>query len=320
MPVVSYWNIEGWESDPQTLNYVLSAYSLNGGHLTFRIKPYIVSTDTYWLAGQRPDSITLNFSGGASREIAISVLDTATNTIGSNTITNSGSFAVTIPLVFYSDDIDYIKIYIGDLTDYANDITLASIDTVFGVTLVAAIGAHEVDYGITASALHSLSYYSYDEVIRVSESLYGTTGCALHVAAYQGSREVFNHHEVRYGVMATAVVDASYQSELRIPAYALHDAQWNSLSQSQVIGLHESIYQSIHLVTACVVHESAWAWTTDCCAIHTAYWQSVVPVIQLHHSSYQAIDNSIVCSAHESIYRSYQITPVIHSTLIYARI
>lgn len=320
MPVVSYWNVEGWEGDPQTLDYVLFTYGLNGGHLTFRIKPYIVNTDTYWLAGQRPNELVLNFSVGTSREIAITVLDTAANTLGSNTVTNSGSFSVTVSLDFYSDDIDYIKIYIDDLTDYTDDITLASIDTVFGVTLTAAMGAHEVLYGTTAWALHEASCYSYDEVVQAHESLFGTTGCSLHVAAYHGSREVLAAQDVVYGVTSSALLESRYQSDLRIHTQSLHEAQWRSLGTDSSLGLHESIYHFEALEVSFALHDALWTWSANIYNLHTADWQSVVPCMNLHQSAYHAIDNSVVCSAHESIYRSYQITPIIHSTLIYARI
>lgn len=205
------------------------------------------------------------------------------------------------------------------------------------------INLHEVTYGNTVISLHRVSYEGTTTVIHLHESSWSQQALSLHSSSWSDSALVHAQalHSVAWQSIGTAAVialhDAAWSSIIRSTAQAaqeaiygtisrsptmgLHDVQWASAGSFSVIALHESRWQSSGgLSSVFSLHDASWSFSPNTIGLHQSTWKSVISTMNLHEVDYETYDTSTIMTLHVCRYRSNQVSPIINTGLIYARI
>ena len=211
-------------------------------------------------------------------------------------------------------------------------------------TLNNTLHLHEVDYGVTTSNLHRVSYEGTSTVLGLHQTTYAQAAQSLHDSSWSSSltNTAQSLHDSIYATISIyptlGLHQTSWASASLLNTVAgLHEVAWGSAALVPVIALHQTGWASAgSLNTVAALHQSSWAsagslntvfslhdasWTVSLTALglQQASYQSVVETLNLHSIRYESVPDTIL-SLHECRYRSNQTAPIILTGIIYARI
>jgi len=197
----------------------------------------------------------------------------------------------------------------------------------FGLTFTSEFGVNEVSYGTTAQSLHESVYSSYNETTALHHLLWSTTAIAFNDVAWQSTDKITTQsiHESSWESIdsssAIAIHESAWSSSLRSTTQAAQEAFYGTISTSTLIGLHEAGWASVGgLASVMGLHEIGWSFTPSAMSLQSASFKSVIETRSLHEVYYETYQTSVIMTLHECRYRSNQVTPIINTGLIYARI
>ena len=209
--------------------------------------------------------------------------------------------------------------------------------------LTQYFGVHRVEYSTTALSFHRVSYEGTNTVINLHYVEWSQQAISLHSVEWSDSALVstFAIHESSWASIgsssAIALHESYWQSVGSSSTIALHESSWSSLLRSTaqaaqeafygtigtstLIGLHEAGWASVGgLASVMGLHELGWSFTPSAMSLQSASFQSVIKTLSLHEVYYETYQTSVIMTLHECRYRSNQVTPIINTGLIYARI
>lgn len=197
-----------------------------------------------------------------------------------------------------------------------------------GRTLNNTLHLHEVDYGVTTSNLHRVSYEGTSTVLGLHQTTYAQAAQSLHDSSWASSltNTAQSLHDSIYATISIYPTLGIHQTSwasagLLNTATGLHETGWASAGSLQTVAaLHQSSWESTgSLNTVFGLHDASWTVSWAALGLHQSSYQSTSETFGLHAVRYESVPDTIL-ALHECRYRSNQTTPVILTGLIYARI
>ena len=203
----------------------------------------------------------------------------------------------------------------------------------FGYGSNKIYGLHEIIYGQAVNNLHAASWSSslVNTVQNLHEIAWGSSVSStvnnLHEITWEstGTVSATNLHEVVWASTSNVTIIAlhhtSWESSNPLNTIiGIHENSWKSSNPlNTIIGIHENSWESQTSVKIFNLHESSWTVSLTALGLQQVNYRSVVETLNLHQIRYESISDTTL-SLHECRYRSNQVTPVILTGLIYARI